>query len=128
MHIEIHETNMHLLLETATSYMLHVSVDVLQASARLCRMLFSVIGCPAHVVSIWLKLLVSLASVICLVLNQPLRRWIAELLLGLIGKENNNTVFYPILNYNNIVIDIAVTFQVYLVEARGQSYRSEPLS
>ena len=63
MHIEIHETNMHLLLETATSYMLHVSV------------------------SIWLKLLVSLASVICLVLNQPLRRWIAELLLGLIGKR-----------------------------------------
>ena len=35
----------------------------------------------------WLKLLVSLASVICLVLNQPLRRWIAELLLGLIGKR-----------------------------------------
>ena len=128
MHIEIHETNMHLLLETATSYMLHVSVSVLQASARLCRMLFSVIGCSAHAVSIRLKLLVSLASVICLVLNQPLRRWIAELLLGLIGKENNNTVFYPILNYNNIVINIAVTLQVYLVEARGQSYRSEPLS
>ena len=77
---------------------------------------------------LWLKLLVSLASVICLVLDQPLRRWIAELLLGLIGKENNNTVFYPILNYNNIVINIAVTLQVYLVEARGQSYRSQQLS
>ena len=108
--------------------MLYVSVGVMQTSARLCRMLFSVIGCSAHAVSIRLKLLVSLASVICLVLNQPLRRWIAELLLGLIGKENNNTVFYPILNYNNIVINIAVTLQVYLVEARGQSYRSQQLS
>ena len=88
MHIEIHETNMHLLLETATSYMLHVSVGVMQASARIGRVfLLPIDRLSAHVVSIWLKLLVSLASVICLVLNQPLRRWIAELLLGLIGKR-----------------------------------------
>ena len=88
MHIEIHETNMHLLLETATSYMLHVSVGVMQTSARIGRVFLLLIDrLSAHVVSIWLKLLVSLASVICLVLNQPLRRWIAELLLGLIGKR-----------------------------------------